>query len=289
LPSRSSRPRVPAFAVGSGAGGELAPIVLTALALSSYEGERGSPLVLMFVFTGVTLLGGFVALRYRPPRLISVLQEKMDTSAQLPVRLAVLVLASLVILARNLGLDAILGAMAAGVWVALASPGEHGKALRHRLDGIAFGFFVPIFFVTTGLRYDLHALVTSRLALLQLPMFLTLFLVVRGLPALLVRSADLDIRSRVALGFLSATELPLVVAIAEIGVKSGQLKPETAASLVGAGMVSVLLFPITALTLRKMAGLRHDARLEGDGAGQSTVATPAVYATASESKPDHDA
>jgi Kef-type K+ transport system membrane component KefB len=115
--------------------------------------------------------------------------------------------------------------MAAGVWVALASPGEHGEALRHKLDGIAFGFFVPIFFVTTGLRYDLHALVASSLALLQLPMFLTLFLAVRGLPAMLVGSRDLDMRSRVALGLLSATELPLVVAITEIGVRSGEVRP----------------------------------------------------------------
>jgi Kef-type K+ transport system membrane component KefB len=165
------------------------------------------------------------------------------------------VLASLVILARNLGLDAILGALAAGVVVALASPGEHGEALRHKLEGIGFGFFVPIFFVTTGLRYDLQALISSRLALLQLPMFLGLFLVVRGLPALLVRG-ELDLRSRIALGLLSATQLPLVVAIAEIGVKSGRLKQETAASLVGAGMASVLLFPIAALALRRMAVLR---------------------------------
>ena len=121
---------------------------------------------------------------------------------------------------------------------------------------------MPIFFVTTGLRYDLHALVTSKLALLQLPMFLTLFLVIRGLPALLIRSQYLDIRSRVALAFLSATELPLVIAITDIGVKSGQLKPETAASLVGAGMVSVLLFPITALTLRRIATRRRDAESE---------------------------
>jgi Kef-type K+ transport system membrane component KefB len=255
--------RFGAYAVAAGAVGEFAPIVLVALALSPGEGERGEALVLMLVFTTLTLVGAFVALRYRPPRLITVLQEKMDTSAQLPVRLAILVLASLVILARNLGLDAILGAIAAGVLVALASPGEHGKALRHKLDGIGFGFFVPIFFVTTGLRYDLHALITSRLALLQLPLFLALFLVVRGLPALLsIARGDLDIRSRVALAFFSATELPLVVAIAEIGVKSGRLLPETAASLVGAGMASVLLFPITALTLRRMAVPRHDARSE---------------------------
>jgi len=77
---------------------------------------------------------------------------------------------------------------------------------------------------------------------------------------LLIRSQYLDIRSRVALAFLSATELPLVIAITDIGVKSGQLKPETAASLVGAGMVSVLLFPITALTLRRKAAPRSDSQ-----------------------------
>jgi Kef-type K+ transport system membrane component KefB len=182
----------------------------------------------------------------------------MHTSAQLPVRLAILVLASLVILARNLGLDAILGALAAGVVVALASPGEHGEALRHKLEGIGFGFFVPIFFVTTGLRYDLQALISSRLALLQLPLFLGLFLVVRGLPAWLTRR-ELDLRSRIALGLLSATQLALVFAIAEIGLKSGRLKQETAASLVGAGRASVLLFPIAALAMRRRSVQRHPA------------------------------
>jgi Kef-type K+ transport system membrane component KefB len=251
--------RFGAYAVASGAVGEFAPIVLTALVLSSGDGEQGATLVLLLVFTAITIGGAFVALRYRPPRLIGVIQEKMHTSAQLPVRLAVLVLASLVILARNLGLDAILGALAAGVLVALASPGEPGKALRHKLEGIGFGFFVPIFFVTTGLRFDLQALLSSRLALLQLPMFLGLFVVVRGLPALLMRG-ELDFRSRIALGLLSATELPLVVAIAEIGVRSNRLKEETAASLVGAGMASVLLFPIVALALRRTAVLRHPDR-----------------------------
>jgi Kef-type K+ transport system membrane component KefB len=127
--------------------------------------------------------------------------------------------------------------------------------------GIGFGFFVPIFFVTTGLRYDLQALISSRLALLQLPLFLGLFLVVRGLPALFMRR-ELDLRSRIALGLLSATQLPLVVAIVEISVRSGRLQPETAASLVGAGMASVLLFPIAALALRRTAVLRQHARSE---------------------------
>jgi Kef-type K+ transport system membrane component KefB len=242
-----------AYAVAAGAVGEFAPIVLIALVLSTGGGEPGGSLVVMLLFAAIAVVGALVALKYRPPRLVVVLQAKMDTSAQLPVRLAILVLASLVIMAKDLGLDSILGALAAGVLVHLASPGQYGETLHRKLDGIGFGFLIPIFFVTTGLRYDLHALITSRLALVQLPLFLALFFVVRGLPALLLARRDLEIRSRVALGFLSATELPLVIAIAGIGVRSGRLTPETAASLVGAGMVSVLLFPMTALTLRRMA------------------------------------
>lgn len=249
--------RFGAYAVATGAMGEFGPILLIAVALSSGEGEHGGSLWLMLLFTAIIVVAVFVALNFRPPRLLLVLQNKMHTSAQLPVRLAILVLAGLVIVARNFGLDAILGALAAGVVVALASPGEYGKTLAHKLEGIGFGFFVPIFFVVTGLRYDVHALLSSTKALLLLPMFLVLFLVVRGLPAL-VTHRDLDLRSRIALGLLSATQLPLVVAIVEIGVRSGQLNLETAASLVGAGMFSVLLFPIVALSLRGKTAPRHD-------------------------------
>jgi Kef-type K+ transport system membrane component KefB len=250
--------RFGAYVVAAGTIGEFAPIVLIALVLSSGPDEPGGSLVLMLVFAAITIVGALIALKYRPPRLIVVIQEKMDTSAQLPVRLAILVLASVAILARDFGIDSILGALAAGVLVGLASPGEFGKTLRRKLDGIGFGFLVPIFFVTTGLHFDLHALINSRLAWLQLPMFLTLFFVVRGLPALLI-ARELDLRSRLALGLLSATELPLVIAIADIGVRSGQLGEETAASLVGAGMASVLLFPITALTLQRLPAPQSEA------------------------------
>src|SRR5262249_55403478 len=201
--------RFGAYAVASGAMGEFAPMILIALVLSSGEGEPGGSLLLMLFFAVITIVGALVALKYRPPRLVVALQEKMDTSAQLPVRVAILVLASVAILARNFGIDSILGALAAGVLVSLASPGEYGKTLHRKLDAIGFGFLVPIFFVTTGLHYDLHALTSSRLALVQLPMFLILFLVARGLPALLIARRELDFRSQVALGFLSATELPL--------------------------------------------------------------------------------
>jgi Kef-type K+ transport system membrane component KefB len=247
--------RFGAYVVAGGAMGEFGPILLIATVLASGDSEHGGgSIVLMLAFSAIIVAAVRAAIKVRPPRLVLALQEKMHTSAQLPVRISILILASLVILARQFGLDAILGALAAGVVVALTAPGKYGEALRHKLEGIGFGFFVPIFFVTTGLRYDLQALFASRAALLQLPMFLALFLVVRGLPALFVRR-DLDLSARFALALLSATQLPLVVAISEIGLRSGRLQPETAASLVGAGMASVLLFPFTALALRRMYAL----------------------------------
>ena len=133
---------------------------------------------MMVLFAILTIVGALIALKYRPPRLVLLLQAKMDTSAQLPVRVAILVLAAVTILACTLGSTRSSAALAAGVLVALGSTGHFRHTLHRKLDGIGFGFFVPIFFVTTGLRYDLHALFGSRLALVQLPMFLAMFFVV---------------------------------------------------------------------------------------------------------------
>jgi Kef-type K+ transport system membrane component KefB len=229
--------RFGAYAVAAGAIGEFGPILVIATLLAGAEGGHGGSLALMAAFAAITLVGAWVALTFRPPRIILVLQEKMHTSAQLPVRVAILALASLVFLARQFGLDSIMGAMAAGVVVALTAPGEHGDELRHKLD-------------------------SSATALWQLPMFLIFFLIVRGLPALFVWT-DLDAASRLALALLSATQLPLVVAIAEIGQRSGRLQSETAAALVGAGMVSVLLFPAAALALRRSRMQAAERSVEG--------------------------
>jgi Kef-type K+ transport system membrane component KefB len=260
--------RFGAYAVAAGAVGEFGPILLIATVLEGGEGESGS-LALMVAFAAIIVGGAWVAIHVRPPHLIVVLQEKMHTSAQLPVRVSVLALAALVFSAMRFGLDSIMGAMAAGVIVALTAPGESGEQLRHKLEGIAFGLFVPIFFVSTGLRYDLHALTSSPTALWLLPMFLILFVVVRGLPALLVWK-ELDVPSLLALSLLSATQLPLVVAIAEIGLRSQRLQPETAAALVGAAMVSVLLFPMAALALRRLHASTSKA---GDAKGAAVMYT----------------
>jgi Kef-type K+ transport system membrane component KefB len=131
----------------------------------------------------------------------------------------------------------------------LTCQGEMGEVIRHKLEAFSFGFFVPIFFVVTRMKFNLTTLIQSPVAMLHVPLFLLFFLVTRGLPALLYRG-ELAPRDQVALGLLSATALPLVVAITEIGIETGRLRPENAAAVVSAGLLSVLIFPLLALVLR---------------------------------------
>src|SRR5205823_13402803 len=123
------------------------------------------------------------------------------------------------------------------------------EPLRIKYEGVSFGLFVPIFFVVTGMNFDLPALCSSVRSLLELPLFVVLFLVVRGLPAWLLSRPVLPEASRPALALLPATQLPLIVAITTLGLQQQQMRPSTAAAMVGAGMLSVFIFPLLALTL----------------------------------------
>jgi Kef-type K+ transport system membrane component KefB len=211
----------------------------------------------LFLFVGIALATAFLALRVQPSRLVAILRKTMHTTAQLPVRLSLLLLAVLFVISGQFGLDSILGAMAAGMIVALLTGSEDGEEVRKRLESIGFGFFVPVFFVVTGLKFDLTALLGSGRALAELPLFLALFLIVRGTPVLLYRR-DFAKKDLAALALVSATALPLVVAITEIGVSSERMRADTAAALVGAGMLSVLLYPLIALILRRHAQIAHE-------------------------------
>ncbi|MCC7369974.1 MAG: cation:proton antiporter [Chloroflexi bacterium] len=235
--------------LAAGTLGELGPILMISVLLTR-EHTSLVQSVLLVGFAAVAVLVAFVGLRYHPPRIVRLLNRTMHASAQLPVRLSVLVLLALTLLAGVLGLDMILGAFAAGMVVGLVARGEAAEALRDKLDGLGFGFFVPIFFVVSGMKFDVAALFDSPTAILRLPVFLALFLVCRGLPALLYRR-ELRGRDRVAFGLFTSTALPLVVAICEIGVETNRMLPENAAALVGAGLVSVFLFPLFGLGLRQ--------------------------------------
>jgi Kef-type K+ transport system membrane component KefB len=138
--------------------------------------------------------------------------------------------------------------------VGLVTKGEKTEDLRLRLETIGFGFVIPIFFVVTGMEFDLAALFDSPTNLLRLPVFLALFLVVRGAPVFLLYRTAIPKADRVPLALYSATALPLVVAITTIGLETGHMRSDTAAALVGAAMVSVLVFPLAALTVRRREG-----------------------------------
>ena len=175
----------------------------------------------------------------------------------MPVRVAVLLVFVLVYLAFELGLDVLLGAFAAGIVVRLLTVGPDSKAIESKLSAIGFGFFIPIFFIVSGIHFDVHVFISRPSALLRLPLFLALMLVVRGAPALLLYRRELRDVERVPLALFSATGLPLIVVITAIGTSEGRILPENAAALVGAGMLSVLLFPTVGLRrLRAAPGPR---------------------------------
>lgn len=241
------------YVVGVGAVGEFGPVVIVSAILAV---EAGEPLrtTLLFVFAAVVVGASLLAMRARPSRVVRLVETTMGTSGQLAVRLSVLLIVALVVLASEFGLDVILGAFAAGVVVGLVVRSRDAGEFQGKLDAVGFGFLVPIFFITTGMDYDLDALLSSASAIALLPGFALLFLIVRGMPAWLLYRGEIEPGERAPLALFSAAALPLLVAITEIGTSVGVMRAQEASALVGAGMLSILLFPLAALTLRRRRG-----------------------------------
>ncbi|MFI0898379.1 cation:proton antiporter [Streptomyces sp. NPDC020983] len=238
-----------------GAVGEFGPVVAVALLLS---GRRpGQAAALLIVFAAVTAAAVLWALRPRRPWFSRLVDQTLHTSGQFAVRFVMLVLAGMLALASSFGLDVLLGAFAAGVLTRLVlqgtAPGSREEVFG-RVEGLGFGFLVPLFYVDTGIGFDLHALLHDAGALAMVPGFLALFLVLRGGPVHLLAPRDLRTGDRHALALYAATCLPLVAAITTIGVDQKIIRSETAASLVGAAMLSVLLLPLLATRVRGRTG-----------------------------------
>lgn len=231
-----------------GAAGEFLPIIGIAFVLS---GRRPAATILVLVaFTAVAIAAAALARRPRHPRLARLVTATLGTSAQVGVRLSVFIVIALFLIAELLGLDPVLGAFTAGIVVHLflGSGDEHeAEEVLTRLEGIGFGFFIPIFFIVSGVRFDLDALLASPRALILIPVFLLLFLLVRGLPTVFLQRGQVGNRQAVALGLMSAAALPLVVIITDIAQEEEMMTAATASALVAAGMFSVLIFPTVAL------------------------------------------
>ena len=241
--------------LGMGVAGEFWPIVVISIFLTGAYGAA-TEILLLIGFGGVVLLAAAAALRARPPRLVRVLQQTVHTTGQAAVRLSIFILVALVFLAIEVGFDFVLGAFAGGLVVGLALSSPEARPVRLRLEGVGFGFVIPIYFVVTGMTFDLDSLLTpTGLGLAAL--FLALFVVVRGTPSLLWLR-ELRARRTISLALCSATGLPLIVAIVGIGTERGAIAPDVGTSLIGAGMISVLLLPLLATGIASRGSARLD-------------------------------
>jgi Kef-type K+ transport system membrane component KefB len=207
----------------------------------------------------VAVLVAVVAVR-SAERTLPLLERTIETSSQLAVRWIVVLVFALALLASELGLDLLLGGFAAGVITRQVLRTREIPFFDSKLSAVAFGFFVPFFFVVSGMRLDIDALFASASGVAKLAIFFVLFLVVRGTPALVLYRGVLPRREdRMALAVFTATQLPLVVAITTVAVDGGHMRSSTAAALVGAGALSTLVGPLHGLRLRRIAAERRAA------------------------------
>jgi Kef-type K+ transport system membrane component KefB len=241
------RTRFGTYLLAAGAAGEFGPILLITLVFSTQSAVTNALFLVAFVLLAVLTALGAARGAVRGWEL---LERNLETSGQLAIRIAVVLVFTLAALADSLGLDLLLGGFVAGVIVRVALKGREVHVFESKLTAVGYGFLIPFFFITSGLKFNLTALTDDPTRLLELPLFLAMFLVVRGVPALLLYRPVLDRGDRRALAVFSATELPLVVAITTIAVDQGHMTTSTAAALIGAGILSTTLYPLLGLRLR---------------------------------------
>ena len=241
--------------IAAGSIADFGAILLLSLLFSREATGVGARLLLVGAFVLLVIVVGVALAEVgRLGRFRSVLLRLQDSSSQIRVRGAFLLLVGFAVLAQLLGLEVILGAFVAGAVLKLLDRDgmmTHPQ-FRAKLEAVGFGVFVPVFFVTSGMELDLRDLFEGGGAVVLVPVLLLALLLSRGLPAILYRPRLGD-RGAVAAGLLQATSLPFIVAATEIGVEIGELDPATGAALVVAGLLSVVLFPLLALTLLRTA------------------------------------
>jgi Kef-type K+ transport system membrane component KefB len=266
------RGRLGRHLLAAGAFGELLPIIAVALFLGVTN--RLVALVSLVAVVTVAYLLTLLSRSFRMRRLQTIIEEGEHATTQITVRGAVLLLVVLLAVTERFHLDAVLGAFLAGMvlrrWAGVGLP-----VLEEKLDALGYGFFIPIFFAYSGMTMDLRSMASAPLRVL---MFAGLMVLVHLVPVLLCYRRVLDLRERWQMVLVTSTALPLLVAIAEIGRRNGTMLPENAAALVGAGVLSVLVFPAVAVALRRTpppeAGEGVDHTDDADGTDDTAARPP---------------
>jgi Kef-type K+ transport system membrane component KefB len=243
------------YLLAAGAVGEFGPILLLTLVLSTQSAVHNALILVAFVALAV----GVAVLAVRSAgRTVPMLERTIETSSQLAVRWIVVLVFALALLASELGLDLLLGGFAAGLITRQTLRSREIPFFDSKLTAVAFGVFIPFFFVVSGMRLDVDALFSSVGSVAKMGTFFVLFLVVRGTPAMLLYRRVLPLRQdREALALFTATQLPLVVAITTVAVDGGHMRSSTAAALVGAGALSTLAGPLHGLHVRRSSAQRR--------------------------------
>lgn len=243
------------FVFAAGVIGEFAPLTILALFFNKvYDNFSSLLIVILFVIIAFLIL--IAVRRWQPPYIVDLMRKTMNTSGQLALRLSILLLVALIFISMNSGIDFLFGAFTAGIILSEIIKMAKNKEdkdienMRIKFEGIGFGLLIPIFFIVSGINFDLKAFLTSPTSILMVPIFVISFLIARGLPAMVIYRKVLSKAEQVPLALFSATQLPLVIVITNLAVKSGAMRPNNAADLVGAAIISVILFPLIALILR---------------------------------------
>ena len=259
------RTRFGGYLLAAGAAGEFGPILLLTLILSTQGAVHNAIILTGFVALAVAV--AVLAVR-SSTHTLALFERTIETSAQLAVRWIVVLVFALALLASELGLDLLLGGFAAGVITRQLLKEREVPGFDSKLTAVAFGVFIPFFFVVSGMQLDVAALFASVSSVAKMFLFFALFLVVRGAPALLLYRDVLNGRDRLALAFFTSTQLPLVLAITTVARETGHMRASTAASLVGAAVLSTLVFPMLGLRLRRGAPADVPPATEAGGGTQ---------------------
>lgn len=233
------------YFMGAGAIGEFGPVLAISLLLTTKS--FGMAVLSVLLFGAFALLFAKIPSWLRKDRVLSIIERGQETSSQTAVRLTALLLVALLALAEGFDLDVVLGAFIAGIIIRQLVPSEREGSLQTKVEGIAFGVFIPIFFIVSGARLDIDSIIANPTLLL---VFLVLLLIVRGIPQFFIyRKAIPETKQRAGFSLYVATALPIIVAVTSVELNSGVMRSDVAAALVGAGALSVLVYPLIAQTL----------------------------------------